>query len=735
MKPIITSFAVSTCLVASLFSASCSSSADTVGAEQHTSLQNQPAAELQTSNMINQENPFFRPSPLPFKAPEFNLINNEHYMPAFEQGMREQLKEIEAIASNPDAPDFDNTIAEMERTGKRLTRVQRVFFNMTSAHTNSEIQRIQAELSPKLAEHSDNIYLNGALFERVRTLHNNIDELDLNPEQGQLLKRTFENFVRAGALLTDEQQQRVREINGRLSALGTQFSENMLNTTRERAVLISSVEELDGLSSSQIEAAKQAAKARGHEGKYLLNLTNTTRQPITASLNNRETRRKVWEASAYRGLGRDGHIDNQPLILEIARLRAERAQLLGFDHFAAYRLEPNMAGTPEAAYKILLDMLPAVKENTRKEAMQIQELMFYDGIEDDVKPWDWEYYAEKVRLSEYNVSDAEIRPYFELERVIHDGMFYTMKKQYGITFEERFDLPVYHPDVRVFDVFGSDGEQIGLFYADYFARDSKRGGAWMSSYVVQNHMFGHKPVIVNVLNIPPPPEGEPALISLGNVTTLFHEMGHAVHGLFSDVYHPSLAGTATPRDFVEFPSTFEEDWAIQPEILANYAFHYETGEPIPGDLLERFLQAQQFNQGFDTFEYLAASLLDLDWHTLAPSEIPDSVEAFEKASLQRHGVDWEFVPPRYTSGIFNHVWPGGYASSYYAYIWSEVLAADAFRYVLSQGGIGSEASQRYRKTILSRGGSQDPMELYREFRGQDPTVDGLLIRRGLATDN
>ncbi len=689
--------------------------------------------EIESSETSMSENPFFTPSNLPFKAPDFDAISFDHYKPAFERGMEEQLREIETIANNPEEPTFENTLEAMERTGVILTRVQRVFFNMTSAHTNSDIQALQAELSPMLSAHSDNILLNRNLFARIETLYDKKDELGLDAESEQLLIRNYQNFVRAGARLNDEEQERIREINSRLSSLGTQFSENVLKTSQERAVLIENKDELDGLSDSRIRAAAEAAADRGHDGNYLLSITNTTRQPITASLNNRETRRKVWEASAYRGLGHDGHIDNQPVILEIARLRAERAELLGYDNFAEYRLEQQMAAHPDAAYDILVNMLPAVKENTRAEADQIQELMRSDGIEDDVKPWDWEYYAERVRAQKYDVDDNEIRPYFELDRVLHDGVFYTMTRQYGITFEERFDLPVYHPDVRVFDVFDESGDQVGLFYADYFARDSKRGGAWMSSYVVQNHLYGHLPVIVNVLNIPKPAEGEPALISLGNVTTLFHEMGHAVHGLFSDVKFPSLAGTATPRDFVEFPSTFEEDWAIDSEILKNYAIHHETGEPIPQELLDRFLEAQQFNQGFDTFEYLAASLLDLDWHTLGSDEIPSDVQQFENDVLAKYGVDWEFVPPRYKSGFFNHVWPGGYASSYYAYLWSEVLAADAFTYVNAEGGFGSEASQRYKQHILSKGGSREPMELYKEFRGQEPTVDALLKRRGLAT--
>ena len=690
------------------------------------------AADAEPS--MTQDNPFAEDSSLPLMAPDFDAIEFEHYRPAFIAGMEEQMEEIEAIANNPEAPTFENTLVEMEKSGRLLTRVQRVFFNLTSSNTNSDIQALQAELSPMLSEHSDNIMLNAKLFERIETLYENRDELDLTTEQNQLLEETHRDFVRAGAQLSAEDQEQIRALNSRLSSLGTQFSENVLNTTRERAVIIDSAEELAGMSESDIRAAAEAATERGHEGKYLLSLSNTTRQPVTAQLDNRETRRKVWEASAYRGSGQDGDIDNEPLVLEIAELRAERAELLGYDNFAAYRLDAQMASTPGNAYEILVDMLPAVKENTRAEADMIRDMMREDGIDGDIQPWDWEYYAEKVRAAEYNVDPDEIKPYFELDRVLKDGVFFAMQKQYGITFEERNDLPVYHPDVRTFDVFDADGSQIGLFYADYFARDGKRGGAWMNSFVVQNDMRGFKPVVVNVMNIPKPAEGEPALISLDNVTTMFHEMGHGVHGLLSDVTYPSVAGTSTPRDFVEFPSTYQEDWAIDPVVLENYARHYETGEVIPDTLLQRFLDAQQFNQGFDTFEYLAAALLDLDWHTLSADEIPSDMEQYEADVLAKYDIDWDYVPPRYRTGYFNHVWPGGYAASYYAYMWSEVLAADAFAYVNEQGGIESEAASAYRPQILSQGGSDDPMTLYINFRGQEPDVEPLLRRRGLDTE-
>lgn len=688
----------------------------------------------ETDPMTN--NPFAEASTLPFEAPDFDLIEDEHYMPAFREGMRIQLDEIEAVASNPEPPTFRNTIVAMEESGELLTRVQRVFFNMTSAHTNEKIQEIQSELAPKLAAHSDDIYLNRDLFERVQVLYNDRENLDLDPPSLKLLEDTHRNFIRAGAELNEQQQVRMREMNERISELTTKFQESLLDMTRERAVVVEDEELLDGLSSSRIAAAKEAAESRGYDGKYLLTITNTTRQPVLTSLNNRDMRQRVWEASAYRGLGEDGGIDTRPVVLELVTLRAERAAMLGYPNYASYALEPQTAENPDNVLNMLTDMIPAVAANTNQEAEQIREMMQQDGIEDDLQPWDWEYYAEKVRKAKYDIDESEVRPYFELNRVLEDGVFYTMNRLYGIRFEERDDLPVYQEDVRVFDVFDENGEQLGLFYADYFERDSKRGGAWMSSFVVQNHMNEQKPVIVNVLNISPPAEGEPALISFSNVTTLFHEMGHAVHGLFSDVYFPSQAGTSVPRDFVEFPSTFEEDWAIHPEVLANYAVHHETGEQIPQELLDRVIAARDFNQGFDTYEYLAATMVDLEWHLLGPGEADESIDVreFEDTALAKYNMDKPYVPPRYKSAYFAHIFAGGYSANYYAYIWSEILAADAFAFMREEGGLTRENGDRYRQHILSRGGTREAMDLYRDYRGGEPDVKHLLRRRGLDTE-
>ncbi len=680
------------------------------------------------------DNPFLSPSTLPFEAPDFNVITEEHFAPAFEEGMRRELAEIDSIASNTEAPSFENTIIAMEKTGDLLTRAQRVFFNLTSAHTNSKLQELQAEFAPKFASHSDNILLNRALFDRVETIYNQRKELNLDDASMKLLEDTRRNFVRAGAQLSESEQQRMREINSRISSLTTQFQESVLEMNRERAVIVDDVELLEGMSSDRIAAAKEAAQSRGYEESYLLSITNTTRVPILTSLNNRELRERVWRASAYRGLGEDGGVDTQPIVLELAQLRAERAELLGYPDFATFAIEPQTAQTPQNVLDMLTDLIPAVISNAEQEAVLIAEKMREDGIDDEVQPWDWEYYAEKVRQEQYDVDEAEVRPYFEINRVLDDGVFYAMNLLYGITFEERHDLPVYHPEVRVFDVFDEDGSQLGLFYADFFSRDSKRGGAWMNSFVVQSHLLNQKPVVVNVLNVPPPAEGEPALISFSNVTTMFHEMGHAVHGLFSDVNFPSQAGTAVPRDFVEFPSTFEEDWAKHPDVLRNYAIHYETGEQIPQELLDRVIAAQEFNQGFDTYEYLGATMIDMEWHLLNSGSVPGDVAAFELAALEKYNLDWYAIPPRYKSAYFSHIFSGGYSANYYAYIWSEILAADAFAFMREEGGLTRENGDRYRSYILSRGGSLDAMELYRAYRGGDPDVSHLLRRRGLATN-
>ncbi|MFN6163921.1 MAG: M3 family metallopeptidase [Planctomycetota bacterium] len=680
---------------------------------------------------MDDTNPFLAPSPLPFHAPDFSAVKVDHFMPAFEDGMRQQLAEMEAIAKQTAAPTLENTIVAMERTGEILDRVAPVFFHLSGAHTNDEIQKLEEEIAPKLASHSDNIYLNPQLFQRVETLWQGRDKATWNEEQRRLVEKYYENFVRAGARLNAEQQARIRAINEELSTLTTQFQNNLLAVTKDRSLLFEDASQLDGMSPSDLSSAQQAAAARGQTGKYLLALQNTTRQPVLTSLKNRETRKAVWLASANRAIGEGGGIDNRPIVLKLARLRAERAKLLGYANHAAYTLENQMAENPEAAFAMLKDLVPGVMAKARIESEKILEAMRADGIEGPVEPWDWEYYAERVRARDYSVDEGAVKPFFEMESVLQNGVFYAYGKLYGVSFRERKDLPVWHPTVRVFDVIDADGKTIGLFYADYYHRDNKRGGAWMDAFVSQSRLRGNQPVVVNVMNIPQPAPGTPTLLTLDEVTTMFHELGHGVHGLFSSVEYPLLSGTSVPRDYVEFPSTVHEDWAIDPEILAHYARHYKTGDPIPKELLDKAIAASKFNKGYETLEYLAAALLDLGWHTVTVDQAPSDMEAFEKELLKRYGVDFTPVPPRYRTAYFAHVWSGGYSAGYYAYLWSEVLAADAFAAMKERGGLKQSNGQAFRDAILSRGDSRDVMQQYIDFRGQKPSVDALLIRRGL----
>ncbi len=688
------------------------------------------ASPASGSPSAKESNPFFRPSELPLLAPDFRLIAQAHYLPAFNEGMAQQLKQIQAIADNLDPPSIENTLEAMERSGEILDRVQAVFFNLTATDSTEELRRIQSEIAPKIAAHADNILLNGKLFARVKALYDARDSLQADAEALRLVDQTYKRFVRAGVQLPEEARQRLRTINEEEAGLTTAFEQALLAQTEAAAVIVESLVELDGLDSDSIAAAAQAAAAAGQPGKWLLSITNTTRQPVLISLKDRALRERVWRASANRGL-QEGAGDTRSMVLRLARLRAERANLLGFPNHAAYRLESQMAGKPEAVLTMLTDLVPTVIRNTEQEAADIRALLREQGGDFEPQPWDWEFYAEQVRAAKYAFDSEQVKNYFELGRVLSDGVFFTMNRFYGVRFVERSDLPVYHPDVRVFDVIDSDDSLIGLFYADYFARPGKRGGAWMSSFVGQSGLLGRKPVVINVMNLPKPVDGAPALMSFDHVVTLYHEVGHAVHGLFSTVRYPSLAGTAVPSDYVEFPSQFEEDWSKAPEVIANYARHHATGEPIPPELLQKVLAASGFNQGFDTLEYIAASLLDLEWHMLSADAKVDDVEAFEQAALARYGVDLTAVPPRYRSAYFDHIFPGGYSAGYYAYLWSEVLAADAFAHVQQLGGLNSEVGSRYREAILSRGNSEDPMAMYLKWRGQNPDVKHFLARRGL----
>jgi peptidyl-dipeptidase Dcp len=675
------------------------------------------------------ENPFFEVSTLPYQAPRFDLIKDEHYGPALEAGMAQQRAEIEAIANSSEPPTFENTILAMEASGALFNRTAAVFFNLAGAHTNPVIQKTQAEMAPKLAAHQDALFLNSKLFERIRTLYEKRDSLGLDPQSRRLLERYYIEFVRAGAKLSDADKDKLKAMNAELASLATQFSQNVLKEVNASGVLVEDVAELDGLPAEAITAAAEAAKAAGHEGKYLIALQNTSGQPPLAYLHNRDLRKRIMDASLARG-SRGGEFDNRDIVARVAKLRAERAALLGYENHAAYILEDETAGTVEAVNKLLGDLAPAAVANARKEAAEMQAIIDAEGGGFQLEAADWSYYAEKLRKQKYDFDESQLRPYFEINNVLEKGVFYAAGQLYGLSFKERKDIPVYHPDVRVWEVFDADGSPLGLFYGDFYARPSKRGGAWMNAYVPQNGLTGTKPVVANHLNIPKPAEGQPTLLTFDEVTTMFHEFGHALHGLFSDVKYPQFAGTNVPRDFVEYPSQVNEMWATWPTVLANYARHYQTGEPIPQELLDKVLAAQQYGQGHATTEYLAASILDQNWHQLKADQVPTDPVAFEAQVLKAAGLDYAPVPPRYRSTYFSHIM-GGYSAGYYAYIWSEVLDADSVEWFKENGGLKRENGDHFRATLLSRGGSADALELFRNFRGRAPEVAPLLKRRGL----
>lgn len=675
-------------------------------------------------------NPFFEPSTLPYQLPPFDRITDADYLPAFEKGMADQRAEFDAIANNPEPPSFDNTIVAAERSGQVLLRVSNVFFNLVGANTNPQMEKVQSTVAPLLAAHADAITLDPKLYARIKTLHDQRDKLGLDAEQLRLLDRYHLDFVRAGARLDEKQKTRLREINGELASLQTRFSQNLLKENNASAVVVDDRASLAGMSDAAIAAAAEAAKERKLEGKYVLALQNTSGQPALASLQDRALRERLQKASVGRA-SRGGEFDNRATIARIVKLRAERAALLGYPNHAAYVLEDQTAGTTTAVNKMMADMAPAAVANARAEAAAMQAIVDADKGGFQIAAWDWAYYAEKVRKAKYAFDESELKPYFEMDNVLRKGVFYMAEKLYGLTFKERHDLPLYRDDVRVFEVFDG-GKPLGLFIADYYARDNKRGGAWMNEYVSQNGLFGTSPVVANHLNIPKPPKGEPTLLTFDEANTMFHEFGHAVHGLFSNVKYPRLAGTNVPLDFVEYPSQVHEMWTTWPEVLKNYARHYQTGELIPQALLDKVIAAQQFNQGFATVEYLGAAMLDQSYHQISADQAPtaDTVLAFEAKALADKGVAYEPVPPRYRSTYFSHI-VGGYAAGYYAYLWSEVLDADSVQWFKENGGLTRKNGDHFRDTLLSRGGSIDAMQLYRDFRGRDPSVQPLLERRGL----
>lgn len=678
---------------------------------------------------LTSDNPFYEPSALPFGAPPFDRIRDDHYQPAIEEGMRRQLVEVDAIVTADAPPTFENTIVALERSGDLLTRSLRAFGAVTAANTNDHLQTIQTELAPRLASHRDAIFLNDRLFRRVRAIYEQRCESGLGPEQLHLVERLHLDFVRAGALLSDADKTTLRALNQEESTLTNDFQNRLLAATKAGALVVDDVAELAGLSEGDVAAAAAVAVERGIPGKWVLTLQNTTQQPWQESLRRRDVRRRLFEAALHRA-DRGDENDTRALVLRLAALRAEQARLLGYENTAAYVLDDQMAKTPEAAIGLLTDLGRPAAETARQEARRIQSLIDREDPGVTLEPWDWQYYAEQVRKAEYELDEAQIKPYFELDRVLRDGAFYAATQLYGITFSERTDIPVYHPDVRVYEVFDANGESLALFYADYFKRDNKTGGAWMDAFVDQSRLLGRKPVVANVCNYTKPAAGQPALLSFDDVTTLFHEFGHALHGIFSDVEYPMLSGTAVPRDFVEFPSQFNEHWALEPTVFANYACHHETGDPMPAELVARIKKARTFNQGYALTEYIAAALLDMAWHTITVDEAPTDVDTFEREALERGAVALRAVPPRYATTYFAHIWDGGYNAGYFAYLWAEVLDHDAFAWFKEHGGMTRANGDRFREMILSRGGTADPAALYRAFRGRDPRVDALLVERG-----
>jgi len=693
-------------------------------------------AEASVAGTVDAANPLMQASPLPLQFPPFDQIRNEHFLPALEAGMRDQLVEIAAIVANPQAPNFDNTLVAMEKSGVLLDRALTVFSSLNATNTNPEMQKIQQTIAPQLAAHRDAIFLNAGLYQRVLAAAATDGAKTLDPESAQLLSRTLTQFRRAGAALGEAQKARLRELNAQLSTLTTQFQQNLRQATKDAAVVVDDAAQLDGFSASQITSAAEAAKARGLDGKWLITLQNTTLQPGLQQLKNRELREKLYRASVGRAVS--GATDNRPVVAEIVKLRAERAQLLGYPNHAAWVLEDETAGSTAAVNKMLAELTPPAVANARREAADIQALIDAQAKAAGRKTfkleaWDWPYYAEQVRAQRYAFDDDAVRPYFEIGNVLEKGVFFAAEKLYGLHFKPRTDLPLYHPDTKVYEVTDRDGSLLGLFIADYYARDSKQGGAWMNSYVTQSQLFGLKPVVANHLNVPKPSEGQPTLLSFDEVTTMFHEFGHALHGLFASAKYPSLSGTSVPRDFVEYPSQFNEMWASDPTVLANYARHWQTGAALDPTLVDKLLAAGRFNQGYETTEYLASAVLDQHWHQLSAGTTPDAagVVAFEQAALKEAGLALGPVPPRYRSPYFAHVFSGGYAAGYYAYIWSDVLARDSESWMKAHGGLDRANGDFFRAKVLSRGRSTEVLSLFRAFYGADPDPVPLLESRGL----
>ena len=670
-------------------------------------------------------NPFMKKSALQYQAPEFDKIKDEHFQPAFDFGLKQQLAEIEKIANSRSAATFENTVLPLEQSGEVLNRAKIIFDNLTGSNTNPYLQKLEEEYAPKFAAQNDKIYLNDNLYQRIKS----IDLNSLKGEDRRLTEYYLQKFEIAGANLSASDKDKVKKINEELATFSTQFSNRLLDARKNGAVLIDNVKELDGLSADEIAAAASDAKKAGHDGKYLLALLNTTQQPLLQNLKNRATREKLFKASWFRA--EKGNADDTRSILERqAKLRMEKAHLQGKKSFAEWKLQDQMAKNPENAMNLLAQLAKPGVEAATKERDEIQKLIDSQKGGFTVEPWDWNFYAEQVRKAKYDLDENQIKPYFEVKTVLEKGVFFAAEKFYGITFKERKDLPVYHPDVMVYEVFDRDGKSLAIYYLDFYTRNNKNGGAWMSNFVEQSHLLGQKPVIVNVFNYQKPAEGKPSLISYDDVSTMFHEFGHTLHGLFADQKYVSISGTNTPRDFVEFPSQINEFFALEPEVLKNYAIHYQTKQPMPQSLVDKIKNAGTFNQGYSTTELVSAATLDMNWHSVTDeSQFRPTLE-FEKNVLNKYGFTLNAVPPRYHSPYFAHIWGGGYSAGYYAYMWSDMLNADAWDWISKNGGMTRANGDRFRKYILSVGNSVDLNQAFKDFTGRTPSIKPLLINKG-----
>ncbi|RUL74840.1 peptidyl-dipeptidase Dcp [Dyella choica] len=687
------------------------------------------AAEAQASN------PFFTASTLPYQAPPFDKIKDSDYQPAIEEGMRQQLEEVEKIANNPEPPTFENTYVALEKSGVLLNRVSEVFNAITAANTNDALQKVQEEEAPKLAAHADAIHLNGKLFQRIQAVYDQRDSLKLDPESHRLVEVVYRQFVMAGAKLSDADKAKLKDYNKEDAALEAQYNNKLLAAAKNGALVVDDKAKLAGLSDEDIAAAEQAAKDRHLDGKWVLTLQNTTQQPALQDLTDRVTRKALFDASSTRAEKGDAN-DTRDIIARLAQLRAQEAKLLGFPNYAAWTLQDQMAKTPETVMSFMQKLAPAAVVRAKTEAQDIQKQIDKDQSalkqpSFKLTPWDWEHYSEEVRKAKYDLDESQIKPYFELDNVLQNGVFYAANQLYGLSFKERKDIPVYNPDVRVFEVFDKDGKSMALAYFDYFKRDNKNGGAWMDNFVQQSGLRGTKPVIYNVANFTKPAAGQPALLSTDDVITMFHEFGHGLHGLFADAQYPTLSGTQTARDFVEFPSQFNENWAFDPKVFANYAKHYQSHQPMPQELVEKIKKAQLFNKGYDMTELVSAAMLDMNWHMLSADESKQDVDAFEVAALKKDGTDLTYVPPRYRSSYFLHIWSNGYSAGYYAYLWTQMLADDAFEGFKEKGGLTRENGDHFRAMVLSRGNTEELAKLYKDWRGADPSIEPMLEHRGL----